>query len=418
MEQRQKGEQFRILDPALPSAVPAAPNRLRLMLVSVRAVARIGRRRVVLAEALDTSFHSRDEPSAASPPCGSSASRGSSSTADARRQRWRLLARRDRDRAGPRAHRWASRTTSPTATIASSDGDESMYLRFYGLNEKPFATTPDPRFLYLTPGHQEALAHLVYAVQDNTGFLVLTGEVGTGKTSLLQALLKQLDGSTTVAFIVNSGLSFDGILEYMLEEFGIPTPASVTGSASGRATTLPDRARTRRAERRADSRRGASPGSGRRSSRSACSRTSRARRKSTSRSCSSASPSSRPRWRSPSYANSSSGSRCGLSSHRCRRKRPGEYIRWRLQTAGARDLDLFTERAIGRIAAYAGGIPRIVNIVCEHGLLIGYADQKRRVDIDVAERAIRYLEDGEEPRKARPDRRRRGWLLRPAASQE
>jgi hypothetical protein len=90
----------------------------------------------------------------------------------------------------------------------------------------------------------------------------------------------------------------------------------------------------------------------------------------------------------------------------------GQYIRRRLQTAGARDLDLFTERAIGRIAAYAGGIPRIVNMVCEHGLLIGYAHQRRRLGEPVAERAIRYLEDGAAPQKARNGINGRRWLPR------
>src|SRR5215831_18346754 len=109
------------------------------------------------------------------------------------------------------------------ATSGSSDGDASMYLTFYGLNEKPFTTAPDPRFLYLNAGYREALAHLVYGVQENTGFLVLTGEVGTGKTSLLRIFLNKVDAKTAVAFIANSGMSFDNILEYALEQFGIPT---------------------------------------------------------------------------------------------------------------------------------------------------------------------------------------------------
>src|SRR5215467_4828884 len=93
---------------------------------------------------------------------------------------------------------------SRTVTTGSSDGDASMYLTFYGLNEKPFTTAPDPRFLYLNAGYREALAHLVYGVQENTGFLVLTGEVGTGKTSLLRVFLNKVDAKTAVAFIANS----------------------------------------------------------------------------------------------------------------------------------------------------------------------------------------------------------------------
>src|SRR6266850_3981525 len=99
-----------------------------------------------------------------------------------------------------------------------------MYLTFYGLKERPFNASPDPRFLCLTPGHREALAQLVYSVRENRGFLVLTGEVGTGKTTLLHALLQRLDGSkTAVAYVFNTTLRFDGLLEYVLEELGVPT---------------------------------------------------------------------------------------------------------------------------------------------------------------------------------------------------
>jgi general secretion pathway protein A len=101
-----------------------------------------------------------------------------------------------------------------------------VYLTFYGLKEKPFNPTPDPKFLYLTPGHREALAQLLYGVQERKGFIVLTGEMGTGKTTLLQALLQQLDGNAEVAFISHSKLSSDGILDYMLEDFGVTTTAT------------------------------------------------------------------------------------------------------------------------------------------------------------------------------------------------
>ncbi len=71
-----------------------------------------------------------------------------------------------------------------------------MYLRFYGLREKPFNPTPDPRFLFLTAAHREALAQLEYGVKERRGFIVLTGEVGTGKTTLLRTLLDGLDTTT------------------------------------------------------------------------------------------------------------------------------------------------------------------------------------------------------------------------------
>ena len=101
-----------------------------------------------------------------------------------------------------------------------------MYLDFYGLKENAFSTTPDPRFLYPSPAHREALAQVLYGVHNSKGFIVLTGEVGTGKTTLLHALRRRLDDSTAVAFLFNSTLPFDGILEYMLEEFGVGKTAS------------------------------------------------------------------------------------------------------------------------------------------------------------------------------------------------
>jgi general secretion pathway protein A len=81
-----------------------------------------------------------------------------------------------------------------------------MYLNFYGLKEKPFNSTPDPKFLYLTPGHREALSQLLYGVGEHKGFIVLTGEVGTGKTTLLRTLLTRLDSNTAVAYLFNSTL--------------------------------------------------------------------------------------------------------------------------------------------------------------------------------------------------------------------
>ena len=284
-----------------------------------------------------------------------------------------------------------------------------MYLSFYGLDEKPFATTPDPRFLYLTPGHQEALAHLVYAVQDKTAFLVLTGEVGTGKTLLLQALLNQLDGNTTVAFIVNSGLSFDGILEYMLEEFGIPTPgASRAQRLIALQRFLFERARIGQSVVLIlDEAHLLDPGTleqirllsnfeGPTQKHLQIVLVGQPELKATL---------ALPELRQLQQRITLRAVIPPLSSQETR-----EYIRRRLQTAGARDLDLFTERAISRIAAYTGGIPRIVNVVCDHGLLIGYADQRRRLDIDVAERAVRYLEDGAEPPKAHRGVNWRRWL--------
>src|SRR5947209_19773443 len=98
-----------------------------------------------------------------------------------------------------------------------------MYLSFYGLREAPFAPTPDPKFLFQSPRHREALAQLIYGVRERKGFIVLTGEIGTGKTTLLRTLLERLDASTPVAYVHNSALPWEGMLEYILHDWGVKT---------------------------------------------------------------------------------------------------------------------------------------------------------------------------------------------------
>ena len=96
-----------------------------------------------------------------------------------------------------------------------------MYREFYGLIRAPFEMTPDPAFLYLGETHQEGLATLVYGVRAGKGFVLLTGEVGTGKTTLLHSLLAQLDPSTASAFIFNPNLEPMDFFLVLLDEFGI-----------------------------------------------------------------------------------------------------------------------------------------------------------------------------------------------------
>jgi general secretion pathway protein A len=96
-----------------------------------------------------------------------------------------------------------------------------MYERFYYLNEKPFKITPDPRFLFWSEGHKEALARLRYGVEERKGFVVITGEVGTGKTTLLQALLARLKDNIHYAIIANPGMRVDDFLYFIGDRFGL-----------------------------------------------------------------------------------------------------------------------------------------------------------------------------------------------------
>ena len=104
-----------------------------------------------------------------------------------------------------------------------------MYLEHYGLIGAPLEMTPDPAFLYLGEAHQEGLATLVYGVRARKGFVMLTGEVGTGKTTLLHALLSQLDPHTASAYLFNPRLDPLDFFRVLFEEYGIETPCSTKG---------------------------------------------------------------------------------------------------------------------------------------------------------------------------------------------
>ncbi|HEY3066274.1 MAG TPA: AAA family ATPase [Methylomirabilota bacterium] len=281
-----------------------------------------------------------------------------------------------------------------------------MYLNFYGLKEKPFNATPDPKFLYLTPGHREALAQLIYGVQEHKGFIVLTGEVGTGKTTLLQTLLQRLDSTTAVAFVFNSTLPFDDILEYVLEDFGIgKTVSSRAQRLVALNNFLIDR---RRAGQNTvliiDEAQNLEPDT-----------LEQVRLLSNFETPTDkllqillvGQPELKVRLQLPQLRQLKQriGLRCAIPPMTAEETR--DYIRSRLRVAGARDLNLFNEAAVRRIAEYAEGIPRVVNIVCDHALLIGYADQTRHIGRELVERAVRYLEEGE-----LPSRQRRAFLWR------
>ncbi len=96
-----------------------------------------------------------------------------------------------------------------------------MYLDFLGLRENPFSITADPSFLYLSKKHREALSHMVYGIRERKGFVEITGEVGTGKTTLCKALLRHLDESTKTALILQPSLSELQLLQAVVQDFGL-----------------------------------------------------------------------------------------------------------------------------------------------------------------------------------------------------
>ena len=284
----------------------------------------------------------------------------------------------------------------------------AIYLSFYGLEREPFGVTPDPDFLFMTPGHREALAQLLYAIHERKGFIMLTAEVGMGKTTLLQSLRSELDSTTALAYVANSMLPFQGILEYMLEEFEIEKPGD--SSHAQRLVALQNFLLERhRAGQNTvlilDEAQNLYP-----------------QTLEQIRLLSNFETTKEKILQIVLVGQPELQARLELPELRQLKQRIGmlctippmtpmatrNYVRTRLRMAGARDAGLFTDEALGRIASYAGGIPRIVNTVCDHCLLIGYADQTRRVDPGIVEQAISYLEAGVRPQVQRRHRRASG----------
>ena len=277
-----------------------------------------------------------------------------------------------------------------------------MYLEFYGLKEKPFTTRPDPRFLYLTPSHQEALAQLAYGVQDDQGFVALTGAIGTGKTTVLNALRSQLNGTVAAAFIANTMLPFEDLLELILEEFdtGLPDVSHVQRlvalrrflverhQAGQKTVLILDEAQNLSAETLEQVR--------------LLSNFETADAK-LLRILLVGQPELSAKLALPELAQLRQRIAFRFNIEPLTPEETHHCIRARLRIAGARDREIFTDRALDRIVFHGVGIPRVINILCDHCLLIGYADQKRRIDWDVVEEARVHLDEAA-PRPVTPDK--------------
>jgi general secretion pathway protein A len=271
-----------------------------------------------------------------------------------------------------------------------------MYLQFYGLREAPFSPTPDPKFLFQSSRHREALAQLLYGVRERKGFIVLTGEIGTGKTTLLRTLLERLDRDTHVAYVHNSALGIEGLLEYILQDWGVKSEAT---SHAQRLFELNEFLIEQHRQR-------LSPVLVIDEAQNLTIPTLEAVRLLSNFETASSKlmqillvgqPELRDKLNTPELRQLKQriGLRCHIGPLSPEETRL--YVRHRLRIAGAADAGIFSDAAIQRIAEYSHGTPRVINIVCDHCLLSGFADSKRRIDTSAVDEAIEYLEEGERP---------------------
>jgi general secretion pathway protein A len=266
-----------------------------------------------------------------------------------------------------------------------------MYLDYYGLKEKPFTLTPNPKFIYLSKNHKEVFAHLLYGVQNQAGFIVVSGEVGTGKTTVLRTLLGELQNEHyRLAFIFNPCVSSLDLLRNINREFGIACQAD---SPSELISTLNDFLLQQRLEGRTvvlviDEAQNLEPAvleqirllSNLETDTDKLIQIVLVGQPELSEML------SRPNLR---QLNQRITVRYHLNpmdfQDTC------DYIKHRLRVAGGTHHRAFNDTGLKKIFSFAKGYPRLINILCDRALLVGFAEGCHEIDIKMIQSAIDEL---------------------------
>jgi general secretion pathway protein A len=262
--------------------------------------------------------------------------------------------------------------------------DHLLYQAHFGLSQAPFNITPDPSFLYLSASHREGLAQLSYGIRARKGFVVLTGEVGTGKTTLIHALLNDLNGSAQTALIFSTIVSPADLLRSVCEEFGLVEPKRPLAEIHDYLVSLNEflLESYREGENCAliiDESQNLSAEvleSIRLLSNFETSKDKLLQILLVGQ------PELAVRLNSPELRQLKQRVMLrhhlrSLSQQEC-----CEYVFNRLKIAGG-DRTVFTTNALESIHSYSGGIPRIVNVLCDNALLTGYALGRKEIDIGI-----------------------------------
>lgn len=266
-----------------------------------------------------------------------------------------------------------------------------MYREFYGLKEKPFSVTSDPNFLFLSRVHKEALSHLLYGIKEKKGFLEITGDIGAGKTTLCRALLRQLDIHTKTAFILNSTLPELQLFQAIAEDFGITLERKNKISILKQFNNflIEELSKDNNVVLIIDEAQNLKPSV-----------------LEEIRMLSNLETDKAKLFQivlvgQPELKNKLNSSelkqlrqRIGVRFHitPLERSEVSLYVYHRLSVAGSSGEICFDDDAIDTIYKYSGGIPRLINMVCDKAMLLGYVIETRRITLSIVERSIRELE--------------------------
>jgi general secretion pathway protein A len=254
-----------------------------------------------------------------------------------------------------------------------------MYKEFFGLRESPFNVNPDPRYLYLTRQMQEAYACLTYGIQEKKGFILLTGEVGTGKTTLLNRLLDWLRTQrATTAFIFNPRLSVTQMLDFMMTDFGIPCESKLKSQvllrlnqwllerykAGETAVLIIDEAQNLSPQVLEEIR--------------LLTNLETATEK-LLQIVLAGQPELETKIAQPELRQLRQRITMRSKTLPLSLEETAGYIHERLRIAGATDNEIFSPEAVEAVHFFARGIPRVTNLLCEHALINSFVEQQKPV---------------------------------------
>ena len=253
-----------------------------------------------------------------------------------------------------------------------------MYRQFFGLKEKPFNITSDPNFLYLSRVHKEAFAHLIYGIKERKGFLEITGEIGAGKTTLCRALLNNLDINTKSAFIFNSTLPEAQMFQTIPADFGVSvgkkTKAAMLRqfnnflleelSKDNNVILIIDEAQNLKVQMLEELR---------------ILSNLETEKEKLFQMILVGQPELREKLNAPNLKQLRQ--RIGIRFHisALPSDEIGEYINHRLKVAGSDGSIKFSDDALDMIYKYSGGIPRLINTVCDKALLSAYVMETKYI---------------------------------------
>jgi general secretion pathway protein A len=267
----------------------------------------------------------------------------------------------------------------------------SMYQRYFGLTEAPFSIVPAPRYVYMSQRHQEALAHLLYGINSNGGFVLLTGEVGTGKTTVCRCLLEQVPKSCDIAYIFNPRLTVEELLSTICVEFGIAYPPGnssikvfvdcinthlLEAHANGQhAVLIIDEAQNLSAEVLEQMR--------------LLTNLETSERK-LLQIILLGQPELAAMLQRPELRQLAQRIVARYHLGPLTKQEVAAYVRHRLDVAGTQR-QLFPRAVLNRVYRLTGGIPRIINVLCDRALLGTYVQGKERVDRTTLAQAAREV---------------------------